>query len=392
MLGVVILQKCHYMFHNNYNGVLTMSLSAKAAVLSEFSGEIEIQDICVEDPQEDEVLIEISACGICHTDLIIRQGALPVPLPLVLGHEGAGHVISVGSAVTILSPGDPVILSYGSCGNCVACESNETAYCHEFVSHNFAAQRGDGTTAFSIGDKKLHSHFFGQSAFSTHVVAPIRNVVKAPDDIALDILAPLGCGVQTGAGAILNELKVKAGSAVLVMGAGSVGISAIMAAVIASAKSIIAFDLSESRLELAKKLGATHLLCSDGRSVSEHLESINMTGVDYILDTTGVPALVNEAVGSLNIRGVIGLCAAYPHQQMMEVEMSATMLGGRRIQGIVEGSAYPQEFIPELISYYREGRFPFDQLIEHFAFSDINEAIAATESGRVVKPVLRMKS
>ena len=367
-----------------------MSLSAKAAVLSEISGTLEIKKVSVDDPRTDEVLVEITACGICHTDLVIQDGALPIPLPIVLGHEGAGHIVSVGSDVNNLSPGDPVILSYSSCGSCSNCQSNQSAYCHEFVPRNFGAQRDDGTTALAVEEQKLHSHFFGQSAFASHVVAPIRNVVKVPNDIPLDILAPLGCGIQTGAGSIFNELKVKSGSSVLVLGAGAVGISAIMAARIAGATSIIAFDLSESRLALSAELGATHTLHSDGRSIAKHLQAINLDGVDYILDTTGVPSIVNDAVSSLNIRGIFGLCAAYPHQQMMEIDFSTTMLGGRRIQGIVEGGSIPQEFIPKLISYYRQGIFPFDQLIEHFDFANINQAIAACKSGQVIKPVLRM--
>lgn len=371
--------------------VTVMSLKATAAVLNEVSGELVLRTIDVEEPNADEVLIEISACGICHTDLVIRDGALPVPMPVVLGHEGAGHVISIGDAVTNVAVGDPVILSYSSCGNCSACSSHQAPYCQEFVPRNFGAARADGSTAFSSNGKKIHSHFFGQSAFSTHVVAPTRNIVKAPSDIPLEILAPLGCGIQTGAGSILNELNVHAGSSVLIMGAGAVGMSAIMAARIAGAETIIALDLSTTRLELALELGASHIFVSDQRSVSQLLDSINISGVDYILDTTGVPALVNDAVSSLNIRGTIGLSAAYPHEQMMEIDFSTAMLNGQRVQGIVEGSAVPQDFLPKLISYYRQGVFPFDRLIEHFPFADINNAIEACESGDAIKPVLLMR-
>ena len=359
-------------------------------MLNEISGRLTIQSIDVEEPRADEVLVKIAACGICHTDVVVSKGALSVPTPVVLGHEGAGHAMSVGAAVTHISVGDPVILSYSSCGQCRACASNENPYCQEFVAQNFSAARPDGSVAFSSNGEKVHSHFFGQSAFATHIVAPSRNIIKAPPDIPLDILAPLGCGIQTGAGSILHELKVQAGSVVLVMGAGAVGMSAIMAARIAGADTIVAMDLSEPRLALAQELGATHSLLSDGRPLEELLKSINMSGADYILDTTGVPALVNDAVASLNIRGTIGLSAAYPHQQMMEVEFASMMIGGRRVQGIVEGSAVPQDFIPKLISYYRQGMFPFDRLIEHFSFTNINEAIKACESSRVIKPVVCM--
>ena len=367
-----------------------MNIKARAAVLNEISGKLTIQDIDVSEPNADEVVVEITACGICHTDLAIRDGALPVPLPVVLGHEGAGHVIAVGSAVSGVAIGDPVMLSYGSCGNCSACVSQQTPYCQDFVIKNFSASRADNTTAFSAAGKKIHSHFFGQSAFSTHAVVPIRNVVKAPTDIPLEILAPLGCGIQTGAGSVLNELNVRAGSTILVMGAGAVGTAAIMASRIAGAARIIALDIAQSRLELAQELGATDALMSDGRPISELLASINIEGVDYILDTTGVPSLVNDAVGSLNIRGVFGLAAAYPHHQMMEIDFATMMLKGQRIQGIVEGGAVPQDFLPKLIAYYRQGLFPFDRLIKQFDFEQINEAIAACESGETIKPVLCM--
>ena len=367
-----------------------MNIKARAAVLNETSGKLTIQDIDVSEPNADEVVVEISACGICHTDLAIRDGALPVPLPVVLGHEGAGHIIAIGSAVSGVAIGDPVMLSYGSCGNCSACVSQQTPYCQDFVTQNFSASRADNTTAYSADGKRIHSHFFGQSAFSTHAVVPIRNVVKAPSDIPLEILAPLGCGIQTGAGSVLNELKVRAGSNILVMGAGAVGTAAIMASRIAGAARIIALDIAKSRLELAEELGATDALVSDGSPISELLGSIGIQGADYILDTTGVPSLVNDAVGSLNIRGVFGLAAAYPHHQMMEIDFATMMLKGQRIQGIVEGGAVPQDFLPKLIAYYRQGLFPFDRLIKQFDFEQINEAIAACESGETIKPVLCM--
>lgn len=368
-----------------------IDLSARAAVLSKTSGQLNIQPVEVQAPNADEVLVEISACGICHTDIAIRDGALPVPLPIVLGHEGAGHVLAKGSAVSSVAVGDPIILSYGSCGNCTACKSHQAPYCQDFMAKNFAAARADGTTALSSNGEKIHSHFFGQSAFSTHAVVPIKNIVKAPSDIPLEILAPLGCGIQTGAGSILNELDVQAGSKVLVMGAGAVGMSAIMASKIANAETIIALDISESRLALALELGASDALLPDRRPIAELLASIDVDGVDYILDTTGVPSLVNDAYSSLNIRGILGLSAAYPHEQMMQIDFSTTMIRGQRVQGIVEGSAVPQDFLPKLINYYRQGVFPFDRLIQHFEFEQINQAIRASESGDVIKPVLRMQ-
>lgn len=367
-----------------------MKFQAQAAVLREPAGKMKIEPVEVCEPMENEVLVEIAACGICHTDMVMRDGHLPIPVPVVLGHEGAGHVVAVGSAVTNVKPGDPVIMSFASCGTCPSCVSHDPAYCHEFFPLNFFAKRPDGSTALSAQGQPVHSHIFGQSAFATHAIAPARNVVKAPADLPLKRLAPLGCGIQTGAGAVLNSLNVQAGSSVLVMGAGAVGMAAIMAARIAGAQSIIALDLSQTRLDLSRELGATHALLSDGRPVSELLRAAGLSGVDYAIDTTGVPALLSQALMALNARGVLGLVAAYPPGVTLSAELAYLMSGGRRIQGIVEGSSDPQDFIPKLIAYHRRGLLPFDRLIEFFPFSAINEAIEAGESGRVIKPVVTM--
>jgi len=367
-----------------------MACSAKAAVLKQYSEELHIQPIEVSEPRDDEVLVEINACGVCHTDLIILEGRLSTPLPVVLGHEGAGTVVSVGSLVTHVQPGDAVILSYSSCGSCRSCDHKEPAYCRDFMQLNFGVQRTDGSTGFSSNGRPLHSHFFGQSAFSTHVLTPVRNVVKAPLDISLETLAPLGCGIQTGAGAVLNELEVRPHSSILVMGAGALGLSAIMAAGICKAEKIVALDLSEDRLALAKELGATHIIKTDGRSVSDLTSRLGIDAYDYILDTTGVPDLVNQAASLLDVRGALGVCAAYPHEVDLQMELSSLMIGGRRVLGIVEGNSVPQTFIPELIDYYRDGKFPFDRLIEFFEFDDINLAFDACKSGKVIKPVIRI--
>lgn len=367
-----------------------MNFSAQAAVLREPAGRMSIEPVVLSEPRADEVLVEIAACGVCHTDMVMRDGHLPVPTPVVLGHEGAGHVIAVGASVTNVQPGDPVVLSFASCGVCGSCTSHEPAYCHEFFPRNFFAARQDGSTTLSRDGESIHSHVFGQSAFATHAVVPARNAVKAPTDIPLSRLAPLGCGIQTGVGAVLNSLRVEAGSSVLVMGTGAVGMSAIMAARIAGAATIVAMDLSAPRLELSRELGASHALLADGRSLAELVQSAGLSGLDYIIDTTGLPALIEQAVRVLNSRGVLGLVAAYPPEQTVSIELAHMMSGGRRIQGVVEGGSDPQDFIPKLIAYHRQGLLPFDRMIELFPFSRINEAIEAGESGRVIKPVLTM--
>ncbi len=201
----------------------------------------------------------------------------------------------------------------------------------------------------------------------------------------------MGCGVQTGAGAVLNALKLRPGSSLAVIGTGAVGLSAVMAAVIAEAGTIVALDINAERIALARQLGATHGFVSTNASFAEHAAAAGCPlGFDYIIDTTGVAELCNEAISALAPRGELALVGAYTPGKDVGADATHLMSGGRVIRGVVEGSADPAHFIPELIGHYRAGRFPFDKLIGKFRFSDIADAIAAGEQGRVVKPVLIM--
>ncbi|HEX7759314.1 MAG TPA: NAD(P)-dependent alcohol dehydrogenase [Caulobacteraceae bacterium] len=368
-----------------------MGRPARAAVLRAADRPMAIEAVEVDEPRDGEVLVAIAATGVCHTDMVMRDALLPVPRPVVLGHEGAGHVLAVGSGVTHVAPGDAVVLSFASCGHCSSCDARQPAYCHEFFPRNFLATRADGSTALRDAGGPIHSHVFGQSSFATHAIAPARNVVKVDADLPIEILGPLGCGIQTGAGAVLNALDVRPGASIAVIGTGAVGLSAVMAAKIAGARTILAIDRSVSRTQLALELGATHAVVADARTVPEIVSAVGLGGVDYALDTTGHTGLVEQAIAALNPRGEIGLIAAFAPGASIGVDATHLMSAGRVVRGIVEGSADPQSFIPELIGHFRAGRLPFDRLIEMFDFADILAAIEAGESGRVVKPVVRMR-
>lgn len=363
----------------------------RAAVLRSAGGEMKIENVEIEEPRPGEVLIEVAACGICHTDMVMRDGHLPVPQPVVLGHEGAGHVIAVGEGVTHVAPGDPVVMSFDSCGHCHHCDDDNPAYCVEWFPRNFFGQRMDGTTGLSGEGGAIHSHVFGQSAFATHSLALARNVVKVPADLPLENLAPLGCGIQTGAGAVLRELKVREGASLLVIGAGAVGLSAVMAAGIAGAGRIIVVDRVQARLDLARELGATDVLLGGEAPLADLLAGIGLETVDYALDTSGVPALGQAAIDLLGHCGVAGIVAVYPPGTSFDLDPTFMLSGGRSLRGIVEGGSDPQNFIPELIEYHREGRFPFDKIVQTFPFESILDAIAAGESGASIKPVLIME-
>jgi aryl-alcohol dehydrogenase len=239
----------------------------EAAVVRDVHGDFAIERLRLDPPRPDEVVVRIVATGLCHTDVAVRDQAIPSPLPIVLGHEGAGVVVAIGEAVRQVTVGDHVVITYLSCGECRPCRSGQPASCALFGLHCFSGGRADGSHALHSHDgSALHDRFFGQSSFATHAIANERNVVKVRRDAPLELLGPLSCGVMTGAGTVWNELQVKPGDSFAVFGAGAVGLSAVMAAKLAGAGTIVAVDRVASRLELARELGATHV-ATQGRPI-----------------------------------------------------------------------------------------------------------------------------
>ena len=366
-------------------------MEIQAAVTESKGAPFEIKTVELGDLQADEVLVKVVACGICHTDLIIRDQWYPVPLPAVLGHEGAGVVEAVGAGVTKVAPGDHVAMSYGSCGSCVNCHAGEPWVCHDFFARNFGACRPDGSTALAVDGRPVHSHFFGQSSFATFAVATERNVVRLDPDVPLEIVAPFGCGIQTGAGAVLRVFRPEAGTSIAVFGTGTVGLSAVMAARVAGCTTIIGVDVRPARLELALELGATAVV--DARS-ADPVEAVRAAtggvGADFSIDATGIPNVLQQAVYCTGPGGVCGLIGAPPFGTEVSLDINLMLAMGRTLRGIVEGQSIPDVFLPRLIELWRQGRFPVDRIITHYSFDQIDEAARDAEEGRVVKPVLRM--
>lgn len=358
-----------------------------AAVVREKSQPFTIEELELDDPREDEVLVRIVGTGVCHTDLIVRDQYYPVPLPSVLGHEGAGIVEQVGSKVSKVKPGDHVVLSFLSCGTCTNCRRGMPGYCYDLYDFNFGGFRPDRTTTMRKGNEVIHGTFFAQSSFATYALATERNVVKVRDDVPLEILGPLGCGIQTGAGAVINSLAPHAGSSIVVFGTGAVGLSAIMAAKVVGCTTIIGVDIRPQRLALAKELGATHTINgAEGKTV-EQILAITGKGANYSIETTALPQIFRQAVDCLALTGICGLIGAAPLGTEVKLDMN-TILFGRTVRGIIEGDSVPDIFIPQLVELYVQGRFPFDKLIKHYKLEDINTAAAEAESGEVLKPVL----
>jgi aryl-alcohol dehydrogenase len=362
-----------------------------AAVTESKGAPFTMKRLELDDLRADEVLVKVVACGICHTDLIIRDQWYPVPLPAVLGHEGAGVVEAVGAAVSKVKPGDHVALSYGSCGACAKCHAGEPWTCHDFFARNFGAARPDGSTALRDDGRAIHSHFFGQSSFATYAVSPERSVVRLAPDVPLDIVAPFGCGIQTGAGAVLRAFRPEAGSSIAIFGTGTVGLSAIMAAQIAGCTTIVGVDVRPARLELAGELGATHVFdAGDGDPVEAIREVTGGVGADFSIDATGSPAVLQQAVYCTGPGGVCGLIGAPPFGTEVSLDMNQILAMGRTLRGIVEGQSIPDVFLPRLIELWRQGRFPVERIMTHYSFDEIERAARDAEEGAVVKPVLRM--
>lgn len=356
-----------------------------AAVLRDAEGEYALETLDLAELAPDQVLVEVTAAGMCHTDVIPRQ--MPFLLPVVTGHEGAGVVEAVGSDVEGIAVGDHVVLSFDSCGTCVMCSRNRPAYCETFIPRNLTGRTPEWTTVAADDEGgEVAARWFAQSSFATYAITTARNTVVVDGDVPLDIAGPLGCGLLTGAGAVMCALDVGEGHSIAVYGAGAVGLAGVMAAVVQGASTIIAVDLHDHRLELARELGATHTIDGAASDVIAQVQGIAGGGVDHALDTTGNATVMSNAIAALRLGGA----AAFVGVQTEPLTLDPTALIGKQITGVLEGSAVPQELIPRLIELWRDGRFPFDRLIEHFALDQINEAEKASLEGRVVKPVLVM--
>jgi aryl-alcohol dehydrogenase len=362
-----------------------------AAVVESKGAPFTLQELDLGLLRDDEVLVKVAASGICHTDLICRDQWYPVPLPAVLGHEGAGVVVALGSAVKRFVLGDRVGMSYDSCGACPACAKALGVYCHQFFEHNFAASRAvDSSSALSRNGELVHAHFFGQSSFSTHAVARERNIVPLDDAIPLEVAAPFGCGIQTGAGSVLNVMRPPAGSSLAVFGAGAVGLAAVMAAKIAGCTTIVAVDIRPKRLELARDVGATHAIDASQTDAVDEIRALPGGGVDFSLEATGVPRVVRSAVDSLAPTGVCGIVGAPAFGAEVSLDVNTILTGGRVVRGIVEGESVPAHFLPRLVDLWRRGQFPVDRMMTFYDFDQIEQAARDAEAGTVIKPVLRI--
>ncbi len=368
-------------------------MQATAAVMSDRHGRWAIETLDVADPGLQEVLVRVVASGICQTDVHARDGFFPIPCPAVYGHEGAGVVERVGSAVTTLKPGDHVIMANPSCGECPDCRAGFEAYCSKAPMLKQSGYRSDGTSlSFRRGEEPIYGSFFQQSSFASVTIATARNTIRVPDDVPLDILAAFPCGVNTGAGAVMNVLKPQPGDSYVAFGTGTVGFAGLFAAKLLGCDPIIAVDLFDERLALARDLGATHTVNAKDPKLVDHVRRLaGGRGAQFCLEAAGFPEALRAAVDVLAPRGTACLVGSAGTGVDVQLEMRAIQQG-RIVRGCVQGESDVQTFLPRLIDLYRDGKLPIDRLVRHYPHTAINDAVADMLAGTTIKAVLQIGS
>lgn len=362
-------------------------MKIQAAVIRKPGGPFLREALSLDAPRADEVLVRIVATGLCHSDITASHCIFPPPAPVVLGHEGAGVVEKVGANVTHVAPGDHVVLSFNSCGTCRQCASGHPAYCENFFPENLNGTRLDGSHTLQSEQGPVGGCFFGQSSFANYALAHKRNTVKVRKDAPLEMLGPLGCGIQTGLGAVVNVMRPAKGSSFAVFGCGGVGLAALMGAKMSGCNPIVAIDKVPARLKLATELGATRTVEVGREDPKEVLTGLG--GMDFIIEASGVPAALAQAMESLRNRGVCGVLGV-PHLEATVTANIMQSFSNRTVMGITEGDADPHTFIPFMVDKYLAGELPLDKISKFYSFDDINTAVADSNSGATIKPILRM--
>ncbi len=367
-----------------------MPTTITAAVAREKFGTFSIEQVELTDPRPDELLVRIVASGMCQTDIHGRDGYYNTPYPAVYGHEGAGVVEAVGKDVTKFAAGDHVVISYPWCGVCPNCRREMRSHCQRNFDLKMRGTRADGSTLMSQNGAPVYSAFFQQSSFGTYAIANERFTVKVRKDAPLELLGPFACSGQTGAGAVLNTLQPRPGDSLVVFGVGAVGLSALMAAKIAGCDPLIAVDIHDRRLAIARDLGATHTINHRGRTdVVAEIRKLTGDGVRFSVETSAQPDVFREAVDSLMPAGTCVLLGSARKGTEATLEMPFLQFG-RVVRGVIQGESYPPTFIPRLVDYLVEGKMPVAKMVTFYPLADINQAAKDAAAGTTIKPVLRM--
>ncbi|THY77554.1 alcohol dehydrogenase [Aureobasidium pullulans] len=370
---------------------------AIALIVNEKGGALERTKVELDTLRPKEVLVKLKATGICHTDLAVKAGHIPMPFPVVLGHEGAGVVLEVGADVTEIQRGDHVVLSYNYCGSCYSCKRGRMWHCTNIFQCNFGGKREDGSLMMQSSSGSVHSNFFGQSSFCSPAIVQASSCVKVDPRLPLEIVCAMGCGFQTGAGAVFNAIKPVENKtrSLAVFGTGGVGFAAIMAALSLAKENqnilqkIIAVDINNSRLELARQLGTTHTINSATEDLAARIHEItDGEGLDAAIDCSGVVPVITQMINLLGPGGQAVSVGAPPPGKTVEVDTFKLLVTAKTYQGCHQGNANSKEFIPYLATLYSEGKLPLEKLQKSYAIGDYATAFDDMINGVVIKPIL----
>jgi Zn-dependent alcohol dehydrogenase len=367
-----------------------LSTRARAAVLRAVGEPLTVEEIDISAPGRGELLVEIEAAGVCHSDLHYLRGDLRCPLPVVPGHEGAGRVIAVApDAREGFAVGDRVALLWRpNCGRCAQCVAGRPIMCESGPVQAASGGLLDGTSRLSADGETIH-HLLGVSCFAEQVVVPERSVVRVPDDVPAEIAAIAGCAVITGVGAVLNVIGACLGDAVVVIGAGGVGLSAVMGARAAGATTVVAVDVDDSRLELARTLGATHVVDGSDGDAAEQVLGLVPGGVPWVVEAVGRPETLASAVAMLRPGGTAVAVGLGRIGQRFDVGINDLVQKQKRVVGSLYGSSIPQLDLPRIFDLYRSGALPLDLLIgDRFPLEEIGAAFDALQHGSVGRSIV----
>ncbi|MDI2588286.1 zinc-dependent alcohol dehydrogenase family protein [Psychrobacillus sp. NEAU-3TGS] len=374
-------------------------MKVKSAILRESGAErpyassrpIKIEQVDLDSPGAGEVLIQIKAASLCHSDLSVINGSRPRPLPMALGHEAAGVVVETGEGVTNFLPGDKVICVFvPSCGQCIPCAEGRPALCEPGAQANGAGTLLGGGMRIHNGEESI-GHHVGVSAFSEYAVVAQNSLVKVDRDLPFEKMALFGCAVITGVGAVVNTAEVTLGSKVAVIGLGGIGLSALLGAIAAGANEVIAIDINEKKLEQAKELGATATFNSNDPDVVEQVRAYTDGGVDYAFETAGVVAAMEVAYG-VTKRGGVTTTTGLPHPEHKFAFPYVTLTAEERtLKGSYVGSCVPKRDIPNYINLMEQGRLPVDRLLSNIiSLEEINEGFDLLATGDASRIIIKM--
>jgi S-(hydroxymethyl)glutathione dehydrogenase/alcohol dehydrogenase len=351
----------------------------KAAFLYEVHKPLVIDEIDIDEPGPGQVMVKTVSAGVCHSDLHQMEGRWPIDVPVVLGHEGAGIVERVGEGVTYVQPGDHVVMNFiPFCGTCRFCQSGRPVLC---------TQGRSSVKHLHKGDQSIDA-YLSVSSFAEHMLVSERGVVKVREDAPLDKLSIMGCAVATGVGAVLNAAKVEAGSSVAVIGLGGVGLNVVQGAALAGAYPIIAIDVLERKLEMAREFGATHFVNASEKDPVEAVVGLTDGGTDYAFEVIGKPEAISQAVDMVHPGGEAVMVGVSPFGSKTSID-TTNLLAERVLRGCVYGSIRQRVDIPRYIDLYMAGRLKLDQMVTRtFPLEGINEAFAAMKAGEVARSVI----